>query len=129
MLIAVIIASTIATHSNRQVLRQLLRQLHLSFFSSRNHQQVLGFDATPNYLLSKTGAEVMQNMYGQYSKSLKFLVILRDPTDRLLSYFNHFQPELNFEHWVTTALDAIDKDASICEVLWCMSASARVRAF
>jgi hypothetical protein len=53
----------------------------------------LGFDATPDYFAGKSGKRSQENMlqfYAGWVPKLRFIVLLRSPTDRVRSYFNHF---------------------------------------
>jgi hypothetical protein len=78
--------------------------------------EAIGIDSTPNNLFAAAkGPAAMRRMYGDSGQALKFLAILRDPADRLRSYFDHFQPELNFDHWANAALDTLAQNPTLCD--------------
>jgi hypothetical protein len=74
----------------------------------------IGFDATPGYLESAFALKNMANMYGESGSLLRFVVILRDPVDRLQSWFTHFQPAPVFETWARDMLGKIRGTGSLC---------------
>ncbi|KAG8462753.1 hypothetical protein KFE25_004729 [Diacronema lutheri] len=52
---------------------------------------VYGVDATPNYLLeAHFVAEQMAAFFAAHIRSVRLLIVLRDPTERFASFFNHF---------------------------------------
>jgi len=63
------------------------------------------FEATPSYFYDQDGAiQKMASSYGPVAfKKLKFLLIVRDPVDRTVSWWNHFAglEFKNFENFTT----------------------------
>jgi hypothetical protein len=75
----------------------------------------VAIDSTPNYLPSMVAPDNIHTMYGEFGSALRFVVILRRPSERILSYFNHFHPAKNFEKWASTGLYALKKGIVTCD--------------
>jgi hypothetical protein len=86
---------------------------------SSKERDFVGVDGTPNYLsFAKDAPRLMRHMYGEeFKKLLRFVAILRNPTARLLSDFNHFQPTTNFTSWALGGLQTLRQGdaAAICQ--------------
>ena len=59
-------------------------------------------DYTPSYFgFCTTCADRIKSFYGaEWSQKLKLMVIFRNPTDRVRSWFSHFQPAKDINPWV-----------------------------
>jgi hypothetical protein len=78
-------------------------------------KQQVGVDYTPTYFFgAETIGHRIKQMYGAHSESLRFIVVLRDPVDRVVSYFTHFQPSESISDWVSTGLDVIGNVENGC---------------
>jgi FkbM family methyltransferase len=75
----------------------------------------LGLDATPYFPAMRGAPARMHEFYGPFASQLKLLLVLRDPVDRLHSWFKHFQPELVFEDFATKSLRALEQNPSVCK--------------
>jgi hypothetical protein len=77
----------------------------------------VGFDRTPNYFPDYYAAERMKALYGRHGEQLRFIVVFRDPSDRVRSYFTHFQPVLNINSWVRFGLAKVKQVGGCDNVL------------
>jgi len=81
----------------------------------KNHKKVL-MEATPDYLYSKTALEIATLL-----PNAKMLFILRDPTDRLVSWYKYAKqramlpPQTSFDEYVDAQLNQpITQDTPVC---------------
>jgi hypothetical protein len=83
------------------------------------HNKVVGLDSTPNYLsfCPLAPARLAKFFSNTHKKLIRFVVILRHPTARLLSAYNHFHPKQPFEEWAREGLKQLRETNMRCEDL------------
>ena len=81
------------------------------------NKPTLSIDYTPNYWgICPDCPDRVKNFYGaEWSKQLKLMVIFRNPTDRVRSWFSHFQAAQDINPWVLEGLESIKKSEDGCE--------------
>jgi hypothetical protein len=57
----------------------------------------------------------MARFYGKrMARHLRFVVILRDPKERLLSVYNHFHPQQDFQSWAMDGIKLLETGRQTC---------------
>eukprot|EP00898_Chlorokybus_atmophyticus_P008065 jgi/Chlat1/825/Chrsp104S01170 len=89
---------------------------HFPTCDNANNGTYYVLDGTPTYIYRDLAPTQIMQIYGtELSKRLKFIATLRNPADRILSFFNSYGRALgyipcdaNFDEWVVQELDATD---------------------
>eukprot|EP00898_Chlorokybus_atmophyticus_P006551 jgi/Chlat1/6898/Chrsp52S06633 len=84
--------------------------------ASANNGTYYVMDGTPSYLCRDSAPTQIAQVYGlEAMRSLKFIATLRNPVDRIMSYFNGFGKargyvpcDANFDAWARKEIDGMD---------------------
>lgn len=72
-------------------------------------------DYSPNYLAAYDVVDRVTQMYGEHAQAIRFIMVFRDPTDRVISYFKHFQSTTDINDFVRLGLQEVLSHETRCD--------------